>query len=185
MNMFRPRIALVLLSCVLLFNTERAFAGIGTTFPVSAESGTSIAGNLFPVGLKLQQANLLLTGPALIYIDAQRLGLRVRFQAYDHRPAQGIAESETGWMLFSGKLGFDQESREILLHEPSMDNLEFDRDNTATRRFNTEMMAAWSAQVGDPIRSEIPSHPYILPFRDNIRDLSYDGNNINISIVYQ
>lgn len=183
--MSRPGIALVVVGCLLLLSTGRAFPGLGTVVPVSAESGTSIAGNLFPVGLKLQQANLLLTAPALIYIDAQRLGLRVRFQAYDHRPALGIAESETGWMQLSGKLGFDQESREILLHEPSMDNLEFDRDNTATRRFNTEMMAAWSAQVADPIRSEIPPHPYILPFKDNIRDLSYDGNNINISIVYQ
>jgi hypothetical protein len=123
--MLRPGIALVLLSCVLLLNTGRAFSGVGTTLPVSAESGTGIAGNLFPVGLKLQQSNLFLTEPALIYIDDQHLGLGVRFQAYDHRPGQGIAESETGWMLFSGKLGFDQESREILLHEPSMDNLEF------------------------------------------------------------
>jgi len=88
-------------------------------------------------------------------------------------------------MQLSGKLGFDQASREIFLHAPRLDNLEFDRENTATRRFNSEMMAAWFAQVADPIRSEIPPHPYILPFKDNIRNLSYDGNNINISIVYQ
>ena len=143
--MSRPGIALVVVACVLLLSTGRAFAGLGTVVPVSAESGTSIAGNLFPVGLKLQQANLLLTAPTLIYIDAQRLGLRVRFQAYDHRPAQGIAESETGWMQLSGKLGFDQESREILLHEPSMDNLEFVRDFTATLRFNTVIIADWCA----------------------------------------
>jgi len=181
----RTGIPLALVACVLLLVAARALPGVGTVLPVSAASGTGIAGNLFPVGLQLDQSNLLLTEPTLIYIDARRLGLRVRFQAYDHRPAQGIAESETGSMMFSGRLGYDKGAREILLHEPNMDSLEFDRDNAATRRFHTEMMALWSAQVTDPIRSGIPPHPYVLPFKDNIQDLTYDGQNINISIYYQ
>ena len=72
----RTGIPLALVACVLLLVAARALPGVGTVLPVSAASGTGIAGNLFPVGLQLDQSNLLLTEPTLIYIDARRLGQR-------------------------------------------------------------------------------------------------------------
>jgi len=49
----------------------------------------------------------------------------------------------------------------------------------------TQLKAAWSAQVTNPIRTELPPHPYILPFKNNIQDLSYDGKVINLAISYE
>ena len=184
MKSTRFGIYIIIFASTLLINIERAFSGVVTTVPVSAEVGTGIAANLFPVGLKFDALNLFLTGPGLVFIDEQRLGMRARLQAYDHRPAEGIAESEMGWVLFSWKLGFDPDSRQVLLHEPSLDTIEFDRDTDSSRLFHAKLKAAWSARVSDPIRSEIPPHPYVLPFKDNIRDLSYDGQAINIAVAY-
>lgn len=44
---------------------------------------------------------------------------------------------------------------------------------------------AWSAQVSNPLSAEIPPHPYLLPFRNNIKNLTYDGNNLIITLGYQ
>ena len=175
----------ILMAGLLLIKAEQAYPEIETTVPVSAEVGTSIARSLFPVGVDLSKFKLFLTEPSLIFIDPQRLGMQVRLQAYDHRPAEGIAESEMGRALFSGQLGFDPNSRQILLHEPGIEKLEFDRETAASRLFYSALIGAWSEQVTDPMRFEIPPHPYVLPFKDNIRNLSYDGKSINIGIRYQ
>lgn len=176
---------MALIASSLMFYVGNAFSGIGTTVAVSSELGTSIASKLFPASVDLTEWNLFLTEPELIFIDDQRLGMQVRFQAYDHRPSEGVARSEMGWALFSGILGYDLDSRQILLHEPSLDKLDFDRDTEVTRLVSTHLMAAWSTQVTDPVRSDIPPHPYILPFLGHIQDLSYDGKTINITISYQ
>jgi hypothetical protein len=48
-----------------------------------------------------------------------------------------------------------------------------------------ESKAAWTAQATNPIRSELPPHPYLLPFKENMQDLSYDGTSINLEIFYE
>jgi hypothetical protein len=35
------------------------------------------------------------------------------------------------------------------------------------------------------MRTEIPPHPYMLPFRNNIQNISYDGRNIILTLSYQ
>ena len=162
-----------------------AHSAVDMYVPVSAEMGTSIAGDLFPVALKLTGTNLYLTEPVLQFVDAQRIGMRMRLQAYDYRPEAGVAISETGWAFVSGELGYDPGTREFLLHNPRMDKLEFDRESAVTRRFSNEINAAWSGQVTNPIRTVLPPHPYLLPFRNNIKSLSYDGKTINLAITYQ
>jgi len=106
-------------------------------------------------------------------------------QAYDYRPAEAIAISEKGRAFVTGKPGFDPETRELLLYDPHLDTLEFDRNNTLTQRLYGEVQAAWSGQVTNPIRSALPPHPYLLPFRNYLTDLLYDGKNINLVIRYQ
>lgn len=181
----RTSLFFALIACSLLMITGKAYSAAGTTVPISAELGTGIAGDLFPVSIKLPTGNLFLTDPVVRFLDEERIGMQVRFQAYDHRPAQGIAISEMGDALFSGRLGYDLGTRQILLHDPRIDKLAFDHKNEVTQRLFTELKAAWSAQVTNPIRADLPPHPYLLPFRNNIQDLSYDGKSINLTISYE
>lgn len=184
---FRARILFVLIACSLLslMNASKAISGVGTTVQVSAEMGTNIADGLFPVTVKLDKANLFLTDPVVLFIDDMRIGIQTRVQAYDHRPEEGIAISENGMALLSGRLAYDPGTRQILLHDPKIDKFVFDRDSEVNQRFFAELNTAWSAQVTNPIRSEIPPHPYVTPFKDYIQDISYDGKSISLVILYQ
>lgn len=184
MKLLRTGVTATLLASLILITTGRSLSAVEATVPVSAKLGTAIAGSLFPISVKLDTYSLLFTDPVLVFIDEQRLGMRARLQAYVHQPAEGIAISEMGSVLFSGKVDYDPASRHVLLHEPTLDDLEFDRDSKTTRNFHAEFIAAWSEEITDPMRSEIPPHPYILPFKDSIQDLSYDGQNINIDVTY-
>lgn len=160
------------------------FAATGTSVPISAGLATGIAADMFPVTVKLNNGNLFLTDPVALFLDNGRVGIQVHVQAYDHRPTQGIAISETGRARFSGVLGYDSSTRQILLLSPKIEELKFDRSNAATQSFLSEINSAWSAQVTDPLRAEVPRHPYMLPFRNNIQGLSYDGSNIVITLSY-
>jgi hypothetical protein len=171
------------LTALLLMNAARA--AINTTVPVSEESASSIAVSLFPVALKLEQTNLFLTNPQVVFMDNERIGIRASLQAYDHRPEQGIAISETGKAMLSGRVSYDRNTSQVLLHDARVEVLAFDRANAATRRFSRELEAAWSTQVKNPIRTELPPHPYLVPFRNNIDQIVYDGNHIGLVLVYQ
>ncbi len=81
-----------ILSSALLRNPT--LAAINSVVPISAELATSIAGQLFPAGLDLNTGSLLITAPEVVFVDSERLALKVRIQAYYHRPDQGIAISE-------------------------------------------------------------------------------------------
>jgi hypothetical protein len=162
-----------------------AQAQLGTTVKVSEEFATSIAQSLFPITVKLEPANLFLTDPTVTYIDGKRIGLRSRFQAYDHRPAQDVAMSEIGHAMISGELDYDTLRREILLHNPHIDTLVFDRKNSNSQSLSTTIRSAWTEQVQNPLRSKIPPHPYVIAFKDNIRGISYDGQNINLHIAFE
>ncbi len=162
-----------------------SFAAINSVVPISAELATSIAGKMFPAGLDLNTGKLLITEPEVVFVNNKRLALQVRVQAYYHRPDQNIAISEMGWARISGGLDFDSETRQILLHNPSIDTLDFDRQNEASRDFRSDISDSWSNQVTNPMRTDIPPHPYIVLFKDNIRNVTYDGQNINIEIAYE
>jgi hypothetical protein len=176
---------LLLTTVLMLLLTGQAHSQLVTRVPISVESGTSIAGSLFPLTIALDHGKLFLTDPTLLFLDDERLGMEVRVQAYDHRPEEGIAISETGRARVSGKLDYDPATRQVLLHAASLDKLEFDRDNQASDEFSSQVRASWSSQLTDPLRSELPAHPYIMPIKDNIEDISYDGQNIYINLIYR
>jgi len=169
---------------LILVLAPMGHAAVETTLPVSAEIGTSIASELFPVTVKLSKEHLYLTDPGLLFVDPRRIGLQVRIEAYDYRPAEGIAISETGRALVTGELGYDSGTREVLLHNPRINTLEFDRQNAVTQRLSVEINTAWSARVTNPVRVELPPHPYLLPFRNNLKNLSYDGKSIKLIVSY-
>ncbi len=181
----RANTLFALITCSLLTISGMLYAAAGTTVPISAELSTNIAGDLFPVTVKLTRGNLFLTEPVVQFLDKGRTGMQVRFQAYDHRPAQGVAISEMGRAVFSGKIGYDLATRQILLYDPEIDKLDFDRKSEITQHMLTQLKDAWNMQVTNPIRAELPPHPYLIPFKNNIQDLSYDGKNINLTISYE
>lgn len=181
----RASILFLAMAFTLLVSGGRAFAAVTTTVPISAELGTSIAGDLFPVTVKLTEGNLFLTEPVVLFLEQGRIGMQVRFQAYDHRPALGIAISEMGRATISGKMGYDLGTRQILLQDPRIDKIAFDQKNQETERLLSAVKAAWATQVTNPIRAELPPHPYLLPFRNNIQDLAYDGKSINLTVSYE
>lgn len=173
------------LALFLTVSASSVYPEIGTTLAVSAELGTSIAREEFPLTIKMGNTNLFLTKPVLLYVNKQRIAIQVHLQAYDHRPAEGVAVSETGQAQFSGELDFEIATRQVLLHKPKIDKLKFDRDSETTQRLLRELQTSWAEVVTDPLRSDLPQHPYLMPFKENIEDLSFDGNSINLTVVYQ
>jgi hypothetical protein len=176
--------ACALVALVALMFAARGFAGFGTTVPVSAETATNIARSLFPVSLKAGTGNLFLTDPVVIFLTDRRIGLQAHMQAYDHRPEQGIAISEEGQAVVSGEVGYDPKTRQILLYEPRIDTLTFNNESPVTKRLRAEVQAAWEAQVTNPIRAEVPPHPFIAPFKEGIQDVSYENRSIFIQVWY-
>jgi len=180
-----PRAFLLFAAICLLLTTPGTYAVTGATVPISANLATNIARDLFPVTIKLSQGNLFLTEPVMLFLDQTRIGMQLRIQAYDHRPQMGIAISELGRAQVSGTLGYDPVNRQVLLHDPKIDHLSFDHDNEATRRFLAQMQTVWSTQVKNPMRSALPPHPYLAPFRNNIQNLAYDGSSITLTLSYE
>ena len=159
-------------------------AGFGTTVPVSAEMATNIARSLFPLSLSVGSGKLFLTNPVVIFLDERRIGLQAHLQAYDHRPEAGIAISEEGQVLVSGEVGYDLKTREVLLYAPRIDKLTFDNESEVTKRQRAEVQGAWESQVTNPIRAQVPPHPFILPFKDGIQDVTYEKRSIFIQVWY-
>jgi hypothetical protein len=86
--------------------------------------------------------------------------------------------------VVSGEVGYDRKTRQILLYEPRIDKLVFDKPSDVTRRLHAEVQAAWEAQVTNPIRAEVPPHPFIAPFKDGIQDVTYEKRSIFIQVWY-
>ena len=185
MKTLRLGMACLVIAAGTLAIALRGYAGFGTTVPVSAETATNIARSLFPVSLEVGTGNLFLTDPLVIFLDDRRIGLQVHLQAYEHRPEKGIAISEEGTALVSGEVGYDLPTRQILLYAPRMDKLVFDRESDITRRLRAEMQGAWQAQVTNPMRADVPPHPFILPFKEGIQDVTYEKRSIFIQVWYK
>ena len=177
--------ACLLVALAALLPVGGATAGFATTVPVSAESATNIARSFFPVSLVAGTGNLFLTDPVVVFIDDRRLGLQVRFQAYENRPEKGIAISEEGHALVSGEVGYDLASKQVLLYDANVDELVFDTESNVTQRLRADIESTWQAQVTNPIRADLPPHPFILPFKDGIQDVTYQKRSIYIQVFYK
>jgi hypothetical protein len=185
MNVIRAIPLFTFITLLSLHSIGKASASEGTTLSISAELATSIATDLFPITISLGKGSVFLTQPQVLFLDGKRVSLRVHLQAYDHRPQENIAISETGWALISGILGYDRISKQILLHDARLDELEFDRSTAATQEMRRRMEASWTAMVPDPIRAEIPAHPYTLLIKDYTQAIFYDGKRIGLNVLYE
>lgn len=171
--------------CVLATAAESAPPPEGVTVPISQETGTSIAASAFPVALALSAGTLYLSDPRVVLADPARVSLATRFQAFDLAPPSGVAISETGSALVSGVLGYDAGTGEILVHQPRLERLAFDREGDTVDLMRQRVMAFWRQHTASTIRAELPPHPFLLPFGNRITDIRYDGRAINVYLRYQ
>lgn len=177
--------SLLVLFCLLsTLNPGKTLAVSSTQLPLSVELATSLAEQSFPLTINLDSGKLFLTEPVVLFMDADNIGLRVRLQAYDHRPAEGIATSEMGLAIISATPGYDPVARRILLQQPKLVELKFDRENPASKSFDQAARELWNTQAENTVRARLPQHPYIAPFRSYISDVSYDGKNILLKLQY-
>jgi hypothetical protein len=139
---------------------------------------------MFPQTLSLAGGKLFLSEPEVIYVDLRRVAVRMRVQAYDHRPEEGVALSEEGTAVVSGEVGYDMRASQVLLYQPSLDELTFARDTAFSNQIEDAVKRAWTSQVTNPVRAELPPHPYIQPFRQGIQDISYGREGIVIQVWY-
>jgi hypothetical protein len=47
-----------------------------------------------------------------------------------------------------------------------------------------EVQGGWESQVTNPMRAEVPPHPFILPFKEGIQDVTYEKRSIFIQVWY-
>ena len=93
--------------------------------------------------------------------------------------------SETGSAQISGGVDYDPVSQQILLHNPAIDDLKFDRSTPASGEFNQQIRAAWQNQINNPMRSDLPPHPYLALVKNNIQSIAYNGESIDVAISYE
>ena len=82
------------------------------------------------------------------------------------------------------RAGFDPQTRQILLYNPKIDRLAFVNESAVTKRLRADVQAAWEAQVTNPIRAELPPHPFITPFKDGIQGVTYVNGSIFVQVGY-
>ena len=161
------------------------YAALGTRVPISAETATAMATSAFPLTIDMERGKLFLTEPKVLFRDATTISLQVRLQAYYHRPSKGIALSEKGYAVVAAQPDYDPETQKILLNDPQLISLHFDRDSPASRDFMTVVRTTWATSVTNPIRTDVPPHAYIEPFKPHIYDMIYDGDSIYLELRYQ
>lgn len=179
-----PPFAALLVFLVAPFYLAPVNAAIGARVPISAETATAIAASAFPLTIAMERGKLFLTEPNVLFSDVKTISLRVRVHAYDHRPSEGIALSEMGYAVVTAMPDYKPETKKILLKNPQLKQLVFDRDVPAAVDFSAVVHKSWAARVTNPISADVPSHAYIEAIKSNIYDMNYDGDNIYLEIRY-
>ncbi len=177
---------LLLAGGLLASSLLAAATGQGTAIPLPPDVATSIARTQFPMTIPLSGDSLFVSDPVIIYLDPPagsagpgRVGLSVNVQTLHRQPDQSLVASAPGRAELSGELGYDRQTAEILVHRPSIDKLSLDgaqeRDSIARE---------WRERITDPVRVPLPAHPYLLPFRQGIQDISVEQGSVVIRVLY-
>ena len=180
---------------IAILNTHAALAAFGTTVPISAALATNIASSLFPQTVKLRENSLYVSDPIVLYAKSgstasssatpPRLRLQLNVQSLRRQADNTLQASAPGQAQVSGELGFDAETRQILLINPSIDYLALGPGDSDERAFRQELDQQWHKQVTNPMRIDLPPHPYLMPFRQGIRDIRLDQQGIIVEVLFE
>ena len=181
---------------VLMLATQSAAAAFGTTVPISAELATSIATSLSPQTVPLSENRLYVSNPVVLYANPgtatssnpapPRLRLQLNVQSLRRQADNTLKASAPGQAEVSGELGFDAITRQILLINPSIDRLELGPGDPDRQAFRQELDRQWEKQVTNPMRIDLPPHPYLIPFRQGIKDIRLDDQQgIVVEVLFE
>ena len=195
--MTRLASALAAQGFALLLVAQSTFAAFGTTVPISAELATSIANSLFPQTVPLSKNSLYVSDPIVLYpkLDtgknstipvSPRLRLLLNVQSLRRQADNSLKASAPGQAEVSGELGFDAITRQILLINPSIDRLQLGPGDPDVNAFRQELDRQWDEQVTNPMRIDLPPHPYLIPFRQGIKDVRLDDQQgIVVEVLFE
>lgn len=175
----------------LLLPAVNASAGFGTTVPVTADVATSIAGSAFPQTIALDKNSLYVSEPLATYPDAaattgpRRISLQVNVQILQRQPDQTLVATLPARAQLSGEVGYDRETTQILLINPQIDSLEFDPAETNAEQIRADLNRNWNERITNPLRVDVPAHPYLLPFKQGIRDISFQEQGIVVDVWFE
>ena len=181
---------------VIAIATRAALAAFGTTVPISVELATSIAATVFPQTVPLRQNSLYVSNPVVFYANPgtatssnrapPRLRLQLNVQSLRRQADNTLKASAPGQAEVSGELGFDATTGQILLINPSIDRLELGSGDPDRRAFREELDKQWNEQVTNPMRIDLPPHPYLIPFRQGIKDIRLDDQQgIVVEVLFE
>ena len=181
---------------IAILTTHAALAAFGTTVPISAELATSIATSLFPQTVPLSENSLYVSNPVVLYASpgpatnpspgTPRLRLQLNVQSLRRQADGTLKASAPGQAEVSGEVGFDATTRQILLINPSIDRLELGPGDPDRQPFRQELDRHWDQQVTNPMRVDLPPHPYLIPFRQGIRDIRLDDQQgIVVEVLFK
>jgi hypothetical protein len=177
----------IALSPLLL--TAPSSAGFGTTVPVSAEAATNIAGSLYPRTIALDNGSLFVSQPVVSYpgegSGPARISVRVNVQVLRRQSDQSLVASAPGLAQVSGEIGYDRKAAQILMTNPRIDDLVFDASEPGAEQLRADLLRQWGERITNPMRIEVPGHPYLLPFKQGIRDISLRDESIIVEVLFE
>ena len=184
------RLARLALIASLLLCSVNTMAGFGTTVPVTADVATSIAGSVFPQTIALDKGSLYVSEPLVIYPDPtangpKRISLQVNVQVLQRQPDQTLVATLPARAQLSGEVGYDRETAQILLINARVESLEFDPAEKNAEQLRIDLDRNWKERITNPLRVDVPAHPYLLPFKQGIRDISFQEQGIVVDVWFE
>ncbi|MEP0202414.1 MAG: hypothetical protein ABJ084_06485 [Halioglobus sp.] len=184
------------LIALLASASQTSFAVFGTTVPISAELATNIANSVFPQTVPLRENSLYVSNPVVLYTSpdankasgqaSPRLRLQLNIQSLRRQADNTLKANAPGQAEVSGELGFDPITRQILLINPSIDSLQLGPGDLDGQALREELDRQWAEQVTNPMRIELPAHPYLIPFRQGIKDIRLDEQQgIVVEVLFE
>lgn len=189
--MTRSRLSLthlVFALCLMLIAAASS-AGFATTVPVSAELATNIASSLYPQTIALDKDSLFVSDPIVSYPGAgantERVSLRVNVQILRRQPDESLVATAPGIAEISGEIGYDRQATQILLINPRVDSLTLAPGEPKAPQLRADLLRQWDMKITNPMRVDVPGHPYLLTFKQGIRDITLSDEGIVIDVMFE
>jgi hypothetical protein len=113
------------------------------------------------------------------------LRLQLNIQSLRRQSDDSLKATAPGQAELSGELGYDPDTLQILLFNPSVDKLDLDPRDPNRQALQQELNQQWAAQVTNPMRVDLPPHPYLIPFRQGIKDIRLEQQGIVVDVLFE
>lgn len=173
------RKALVLIYFLL---APACWAELQASLPLPKTLAETLVSGFFPRSIATEQGSLLLKDPSVLFLDDNRLGLRTDLQSTASNVGIKDEDIVEGAALVSCTIAYDQATAQLLLQAPRLDSLVLYTDDKTAARLRESLQRSWNKQSTDPLRVDLPKHPYLAPFKDGIQDIIVEDEVINVRV---